>query len=111
MNPTDKIEVNYVRSSGPGGQNVNCLSTKAEIRFHLATADWIPEPVRAKLAEKLRKQISRDGYFIIKSDRTRFQHLNLADGLDKLRNIIHVVAQSLIVPDVAPTSVLFSASM
>ena len=38
-------------------------------------------------------------------------NLNLPDGVDKFRNIIHVVAQSLIVPDVAPTSVLFSASM
>lgn len=102
MESLDKIEVNYSRSSGPGGQNVNCVSTKAEIRFHLATADWIPEPVRDKLAEKLKNQISRDGYFIIKSDRTRSQHLNLADGLDKLRNIIQAVAQSLVVPEVAP---------
>nr|CAG4637513.1 EOG090X0JCO [Ceriodaphnia reticulata]SVE73318.1 EOG090X0JCO [Ceriodaphnia reticulata] len=100
--PMDKIEVNYSRSSGPGGQNVNCVSTKAEIRFHLATADWIPEQVRAKLAEKLKNQLSKDGYFIIKSDRTRSQHLNLADGLDKLRNIIYTVAQSLVVPEVSP---------
>nr|CAG4651494.1 EOG090X0JCO [Simocephalus serrulatus]SVE94629.1 EOG090X0JCO [Simocephalus serrulatus] len=100
--PMDKIQVNYVRSSGPGGQNVNCVSTKAEVRFHLASADWIPEPVRIKLAEVVKNQISKEGYFIVKSDRTRSQQLNLADSLEKLRNLIHSVAQSLVVPEVAP---------
>lgn len=98
---TDKIQVNYVRSGGPGGQNVNCVSTKTEIRFHLASADWIPEPIRVKLAERVKNQISKEGYFIIKSERTRSQQLNLADTLDKLRNLIHSVAQSLVVPEVS----------
>lgn len=99
---TDKIQINYVRSSGPGGQNVNCVSTKAEVRFHLTSADWIPEPVRIKLAEMVKNQISKEGYFIVKSDRTRSQQLNLADSLEKLRNLIHSAAQSLVVPEVAP---------
>nr|SVE81081.1 EOG090X0JCO [Daphnia magna] len=99
--PMDKIQVNYVRSGGPGGQNVNCVSTKTEIRFHLASADWIPEPIRVKLAERVKNQISKEGYFIIKSERTRSQQLNLADTLDKLRNLIHSVAQSLVVPEVS----------
>nr|SVE74573.1 EOG090X0JCO [Daphnia barbata] len=100
--PMDKIQVTYSRSGGPGGQNVNCVSTKAEIRFHLGSADWIPEPIRIKLAEKLKNQISKEGYFIVKSERTRSQQLNVADSLDKLRNLIHSIAQSLVVPEVSP---------
>nr|CAG4649849.1 EOG090X0JCO [Scapholeberis mucronata]SVE94008.1 EOG090X0JCO [Scapholeberis mucronata] len=103
--PMDKIQVSYARSSGPGGQNVNCVSTKTEVRFHLATAEWIPQPIRDKLAERLRNQISKEGYLIVKSDRTRSQQLNLADSLDKLRNIIYATAQSLVVPEVKPETV------
>jgi peptidyl-tRNA hydrolase ICT1 len=101
----DKIQISYARSSGPGGQNVNCVSTKAEIRFHLASAEWIPEPVRVKLAEKLKNQLSKEGYFIVKSDRTRSQHLNLADTLDKLRDLIQSTAQSLVIPEISPETV------
>nr|SVE85890.1 EOG090X0JCO [Daphnia pulicaria] len=103
--PMDKIQISYARSSGPGGQNVNCVSTKAEIRFHLASAEWIPEPVRVKLAEKLKNQLSKEGYFIVKSDRTRSQHLNLADTLDKLRDLIQFTAQSLVIPEISPETV------
>ncbi|XP_035467619.2 peptidyl-tRNA hydrolase ICT1, mitochondrial isoform X2 [Scophthalmus maximus] len=50
--PVDRLTVSYSRSSGPGGQNVNKVSTKAEVRFHVHTADWIPEDVRQKIFEK-----------------------------------------------------------
>ena len=46
--PMDKIEFNYARSSGPGGQNVNKVNTKAELRFHVMTADWLPMDVRER---------------------------------------------------------------
>jgi peptidyl-tRNA hydrolase ICT1 len=94
------VEINYSRSSGPGGQNVNCVSTKAEIRFHLLSAEWIPEAIRAKLAEQLKNQLTKEGYFVIKSERTRSQQLNLADALDKLRDMIHSAAQSIATPQV-----------
>lgn len=84
---------------------MNSVSTKAEIRFHLASAEWISKPIREKLAEQMRNYISKEGYLIVKSDRTRSQHLNLADSLDKLRNIIYSAAQSLVVPEVAPETV------
>nr|CAG4643636.1 EOG090X0JCO [Ilyocryptus agilis] len=90
--PIDKIQVCYSRSSGPGGQNINCVSTKAEIRFHLASADWIPETIRTKFAETVKNQVNKDGVLVIKSERTRSQHLNLADALDKLRDMIRAAA-------------------
>ena len=100
----DKLEINYCRSSGPGGQNVNCVSTKTEVRFHLATADWIPEKTRTRLTELVRNFISKDGYYIVKSERTRSQHLNLADALDKLRDQIRAAEQSLVQPEASPAS-------
>ena len=102
---TDKLEINYSKSSGPGGQNVNCVSTKAEIRFAIASAEWIPTPIREKLIEQVKHQISKEGHFIVKSDRTRSQQLNLADALDKLRNLIHSAAQSLVSREASPESV------
>nr|CAG4648403.1 EOG090X0JCO [Moina brachiata]SVE93384.1 EOG090X0JCO [Moina brachiata] len=99
--PMDKIHVSYSRSSGPGGQNVNKLSTKAEVRFNVATANWIPETIRARLAEQVRNLTTKEGDLIVKSDRTRSQHLNLADALDKLRDLIHSAAKSLEAPVVS----------
>lgn len=95
---SDKITVTYTRSSGPGGQNVNKLSTKAEVRFNVSKADWIPEPVKVKFAEQVKNLTTKEGDFVIKSDRTRSQHLNLADALDKLRDLIHSAAKSLETP-------------
>lgn len=43
------VSVTYSRSSGPGGQNVNKLDTKVDLRFHVETAQWIPEAVRERI--------------------------------------------------------------
>ena len=45
----DKLSFKYCRSSGPGGQNVNKVNTKAELRFHLDSCTWIPDAVKEKL--------------------------------------------------------------
>lgn len=56
------VSVTYSRSSGPGGQNVNKLETKVDLRFHVKTAEWIPEAVREKILIQVRlnKIYSRD---------------------------------------------------
>lgn len=83
----NKLDVTYSRSSGPGGQNVNCVSTKVDVRFKVESADWIPEIARKKIMEDLTK-LTKDGFLIIRSDKTRSQQMNLADALEKIRNII-----------------------
>ncbi|XP_065206678.1 large ribosomal subunit protein mL62 isoform X2 [Planococcus citri] len=93
--PLDKITFKYSRSQGPGGQNRDHTYSKVQLRVKLSDADWIPENVRLKLLEMKKNQLSKDGYFIIKSDKTRSQQLNRADVMQRLRCIIyHAVEQS-----------------
>lgn len=44
------LKIGYSRSSGPGGQNVNKVDTKVDLRFHVKSAEWISEPIREKLS-------------------------------------------------------------
>ena len=59
--PLDKIDFSFARSSGPGGQNVNKLNTKAEIRFNIQLADWIPNEVKQRLIQYQSNKINKDG--------------------------------------------------
>ncbi|XP_048820757.1 peptidyl-tRNA hydrolase ICT1, mitochondrial isoform X3 [Lagopus muta] len=86
--PMDRLTVSYSRSSGPGGQNVNKVNTKAEVRFHLASADWIPEAVREKMASVHRNKINRAGELIVNSEESRYQMRNLAICLEKIRVMV-----------------------
>ncbi|XP_031454452.1 peptidyl-tRNA hydrolase ICT1, mitochondrial [Phasianus colchicus] len=86
--PMDRVTVSYSRSSGPGGQNVNKVNTKAEVRFHLASADWIPEAVREKMASMHRNKINRAGELIVNSEESRYQMRNLAICLEKIRVMV-----------------------
>uniref|UniRef100_A0A672UQ35 Large ribosomal subunit protein mL62 n=1 Tax=Strigops habroptila TaxID=2489341 RepID=A0A672UQ35_STRHB len=83
-----RLTVTYCRSSGPGGQHVNKVNTKAEVRFHLASADWIPEAVRQKIASMHRNKINRAGELIVSSEESRYQMRNLAICLEKIRTMV-----------------------
>ncbi|KAM5274665.1 large ribosomal subunit protein mL62 isoform 1-T1 [Ctenodactylus gundi] len=91
--PLDRLKISYCRSSGPGGQNVNKVNSKAEVRFHLATADWITEPVREKIALAHKNKINRSGELILTSESSRYQFRNLADCLQKIRDMIAEASQ------------------
>ncbi|KAK8395758.1 hypothetical protein O3P69_005689 [Scylla paramamosain] len=90
--PMDKVQVTYSRSSGPGGQNVNKINTKVDLRFHLASAEWLSPELKEKLATKHKTSITSDGFLVIRSDKTRSQQLNLAEAMDKLRHLIYTAA-------------------
>ncbi|XP_036693869.1 peptidyl-tRNA hydrolase ICT1, mitochondrial isoform X3 [Balaenoptera musculus] len=91
--PIDRLTISYCRSSGPGGQNVNKVNSKAEVRFHLASAEWIAEPVRRKMAVTHRNKVNRAGELILTSERSRYQSRNLADCLQKIRDMITEASQ------------------
>ncbi|KAL0073408.1 hypothetical protein F4703DRAFT_1897707 [Phycomyces blakesleeanus] len=76
--PPKQLQLSFSRSSGPGGQNVNKVSTKVTLRLALQSADWIPAYAKDKLAS------TKTGDLIITSDRTRSQAKNVEDCYDKL---------------------------
>ncbi|XP_026725426.1 peptidyl-tRNA hydrolase ICT1, mitochondrial [Trichoplusia ni] len=90
--PMDKLDISYSASSGPGGQNVNKVHTKVDLRFKPSEADWLHPDIKAKVQEMYANKLSKEGYLIIRSDATRSQQLNLADCMKKLRTILRAAA-------------------
>ncbi|CAG0899299.1 unnamed protein product [Darwinula stevensoni] len=85
---SESLSITYSRSSGPGGQHVNKTCSKVDVRFHLANAEWLSDYMKSKLQEKKPNHLNKDGYFVVKSEKTKSQQLNVADCLDKLRSMI-----------------------
>ena len=86
--PVEKLDFSYARSSGPGGQNVNKVNTKAEMRFKVDDADWIPEEVKGRLKEIQRANINKGGELYVSSQEYRTQKQNKLDCVDKLREMV-----------------------
>ncbi|KAH0560166.1 peptidyl-tRNA hydrolase ICT1, mitochondrial [Cotesia glomerata] len=86
--PMEKLTITYSRSSGPGGQHVNKTNTKADIRFNVKEASWLSEEIKEKLLIQEKNRINKDGFLVVKSEVTRYQTLNVADALEKLRAMI-----------------------
>jgi len=90
--PRSELELSFVRSSGPGGQNVNKVSSKAVLRWGVTRNESLPPEVRARFLEKYRSRLTGDGELIVTSQRYRDQGRNVADALEKLRAMLAAVA-------------------
>ncbi|XP_041942254.1 peptidyl-tRNA hydrolase ICT1, mitochondrial isoform X2 [Alosa sapidissima] len=86
--PIDRLKISYSRSSGPGGQHVNKVNSKAEVRFHVQTADWISAEVRTELLQRFKTRVNKAGELVVTSEVSRSQHRNLADCVQKIRHMI-----------------------
>ena len=86
--PETELEWSFVRSGGPGGQNVNKVASKAVLRWHLAGSPSVPEPVKARLRAHQRRRITAEGDLVLTSQRYRDQERNRQDCLDKLRELV-----------------------
>jgi len=86
--PLAEFRFTFARSSGPGGQNVNKLNTKAQLRWAVASSPSLPEPVRARLLQKHRRRVTAEGDLLIVSQRFRDAGRNRNDCLEKLRGLL-----------------------
>ncbi len=86
--PGSAIVVRATRSSGPGGQNVNKVSSRVELRIDLSRVEALDEGARARLAGAVRGRLDAEGRLLLTSQRTRDQHRNLEDAREKARAIV-----------------------
>ncbi|MGL4514530.1 MAG: alternative ribosome rescue aminoacyl-tRNA hydrolase ArfB [Lacipirellulaceae bacterium] len=92
--PRSELVVSYARSSGPGGQNVNKVSSKAMVRWDIVATAALPEDVRARLVAQCGRRLTAAGELLIASDRHREQGRNLADCFDRLRALVQAAARA-----------------
>ena len=85
-----ELEERFIRSSGPGGQNVNKVSSAVQLRFDVKNSPSLSEAVRAALLDLA--SITRDGVLVITAQRFREQERNRADARDRLADIIRRAA-------------------
>lgn len=86
--PAQDLSVRFVRSSGPGGQNVNKVATKVELRLELRQTEALSVGQKARLAQRYPSQVTREGQLILTGDEHRSQVMNLEAARKRLREMI-----------------------
>ena len=87
-----ELEFAFVRSSGPGGQNVNKVATAVQLRFDVARSPSLPFDVRARLMARAGSKVTKDGVLVLSAQRFRTQERNRADAVERLVEMIRAAA-------------------
>ncbi len=83
-----ELQERFVRSSGPGGQNVNKVSTAVELRFDIKNSVCLPEALRERLLARSDRRLTAEGVFVISAQRFRTQERNRDDARERLAAVI-----------------------
>ena len=89
-----ELSERFVLSSGPGGQNVNKVSTAVELRFSLRDSPSLPDGLKARLAHIAGSRLTQDGVIIIDAQRFRSQQRNREDAVERLFEMIRAAAEA-----------------
>jgi ribosome-associated protein len=89
----DDLRWDFVRSGGPGGQNVNKVATAVQLRFDVTGCASLPLEIKERLTRIAGKRMTTDGVLIIKAQRFRSQERNRTDALERLQEIIAEAAR------------------
>jgi ribosome-associated protein len=89
----EEIRQQFIRGSGPGGQNVNKVATAVQLRFDVAHSPSLPEDVRGRLTRLAGKRMTKEGCLIIDARRFRTQEQNRQDAVARLVSLIRQAAE------------------